>query len=89
MHLCISGDSERSSCIKSDIREMITCRLNDPQTQWSDETLMVILNLISADLWMCDEAVLGMHQKIVAEFVERRGGLRSSHNTTMAEVSAA
>ena len=56
MHAGCSGDSRRTTLIKSETLGWINERLRDPATQSEDFTLMVILHLLAGE--MCTEISL-------------------------------
>ena len=86
----ICGDSRRTILLKNEIISYINARLRVPFHQFEDATLMIILHLIAGEMWSCDDDVLRMHEKGVAQLINHRGGLdKLGGNGATAAVSAA
>lgn len=89
MHAGCSGDSKRTTLVKSETLGWINSRLRDPTAQFEDFTLMVILHLLAGEMWSCNENTLRIHQSGVARLIAARGGMHVlGGNGALAEVSA-
>lgn len=88
MHAGCSGDSKRTVIVKGETISWINERLRNPDTQFHDFTLMVILHLLAGEMWSCNEKTLRIHESGVARLISHRGGMDCLEGAT-AEVSAA
>lgn len=85
---CI-GDSDRTTTIKAEIRTLIHERMDDPNTRFTDSTLIVMLELLFGEMWNCDEGLIRtFHQSGINILITERGGINRLENA-VAEVAAA
>ena len=84
----VSWYSERTNIIKGRILAIICERLEDPNTQDSDETLAIIANTALAELWVSDETALRVVFEAAADLIARRGGLNAVADLTIAKLSS-
>jgi hypothetical protein len=90
MCMGIHGDSKRTMLVKSEIIGYINDMLRDPETQFSNMTLMLILHLLAGEMWNCNEKILHIHQSGITKLVSQRGGIEALYpNRAIAEVTAA
>ncbi|KAF3034901.1 hypothetical protein E8E12_005031 [Didymella heteroderae] len=86
----VSGDSTTTAMVKTETIGMIKERFANRDTQFDDATLIVILHLFAGEMWTCNEQALRVHERGVAAFISRRGGLSAFvHNRALAEVALA
>lgn len=85
---CLSGDSRRTSMIKSEVISMINEQLRGLDTQLDDVTLSIILNLVVGEMWNCDEDTLKIHELGIARFITQRGGMQCLSRRVISEMAA-
>jgi hypothetical protein len=68
---------------------MLRQRLVDDNTRYDDTTLMVMLHLMSAEMWSCDDSMLQEYEMDVARTISARGGMLRLEDTAVTEFAAA
>lgn len=88
MHEKRPGDSQQTALLKAEIFDMIKARLQNPKTQSSDSTIMVVLHLLTGEIFGSNEVALRVHEHGLARLLLHRGGLSRLANVPLAETCA-
>lgn len=83
------GETIRTKMVKDEVYAIAAEHLHDPNVTLKDASILVVDNLLIGEMWDLDENHLRMHQDRIAYLVHKRGGIQSSENATILEVSAA
>lgn len=84
-----SKDSSKTSEAKVKVIEMLNERLASPETRFDDQTLVIILHLLVAEMWTSNKKTLDCHRAGITNFIVHCGGIRNFENRVIAEVAAA
>lgn len=84
-----TSDSKQTVLLKAEIFDMIKGRLQKASTQSSDSTIMIVMHLLTGEIFGSNERALRVHEHGLARLLLHRGGLSRLGNEPLAETCTA
>jgi hypothetical protein len=85
----LPGESNRTTLLKRETATMLDRREANRDTQSSQTTLTIMLHLMSAEMWSCDEDMVRVYETNIARTITALGGMYRLEDSTLAEFVAA
>lgn len=77
VHCKIKGDSALTVAVKNEVILLVNERLSNPETQYSDLTLMAVVLMLCGEVVSGDEKICSVHEYGITKIINKRGGMKN------------